>query len=122
MIAVAFLLSAAAASIVAPTAPDNDDNWKLSTVAKIEGQYLPLITKALAHPRMRGRRLDCYEVSVNRWTREWRVYFAGYRAPKPPDTETEIYVGRMPQNSQCPDIGFIFDARGRVSKVYGSRE
>lgn len=122
MIAAAFLFGAAAVSMAVPTPPNDDDNWKLSTVATIEGQYLPLITKALAHPKMRGRKLDCYQVKVNRWTNEWRVYFAGYRAPMPPDTETEMHVGHMPQNPQCPDVGFIFDAKGRISKVYGSRE
>ena len=55
-------------------------------------------------------------------TNEWKVYFAGHRAPMPPDTETEIHVGQMPQNALCPDTGFVFDAKGRISQVYGSRK
>ena len=110
-----FLFALAAVISANPTA-------EVDTVIRVEGQYLPLIAKALAHPRMRGQRLDCYEVIVRRWPDEWRVYFAGHRAPMPPDTETEIHVGHMPQNPLCPDIGFMFDKKGRISRVYGSRE
>ena len=118
MITIAFLLGVAPVS----TASTDAENWQLETVATVEGQYLPLIATALAHSRMRGRRLDCYDVKVNRWTKEWRVYFAGHRDPMPPDTDGVIHVGHMPQNPHCPDVGFIFDKNGRVSRVYGSRE
>lgn len=113
----------AGASVVATNpAADDYDKTHINTVATLEGQYLPLVTKALAYPKMRGRRLDCYTVRVRRWTGTWRVYFAGHRAPRPPDTETEIHVGHTPQNVLCPDIGFAFDAKGRINQVILSRE
>ena len=95
---------------------------EITTVTEFDAQYLPMITKALSHPKMRGRKLNCYKVSVRRWPDEWRVFFAGYRQPRPADTANDIHLGNMPQNPNCPDIGFMFDEKGEISRVYGSRD
>lgn len=95
---------------------------EIITIAEFDAQYLPLVTKALSHLKMRGRKLDCYKVSVRRWPNEWRVFFAGRREPKPADTAEVIHLGNMPQNRACPDIGFMFDEKGEISRVYGSRD
>ena len=117
-----FFAALSRAALATSTPAEEYDRTQTTLVAEIEGQYLPLVLKALSHRRMRGKRLDCYEVRVRRQEGEWRVYFAGHRDPMPADTETEIHVGHMPQNALCPDIGLIFDGRGRIRKVYGSRE
>lgn len=122
MIASAYHALIAMTALAANPAADGYDRTETTRVARVEGRYVPMILQALSHPKMRGKRLDCYEVIVKRQEGEWRVYFAGHREPRPPDTETEIYVGNMPQNPQCPDIGFIFDSTGRIAKVYGSRD
>ena len=91
-------------------------------VTEFDAKYLPMITRALSHPKMRGRSLGCYNVKVLRFPNEWRVYFAGHRQPRPAETEGFIVVGNMPQNPSCPDIGFMFDAKGKIYRVYGSRD
>jgi hypothetical protein len=102
--------------------PPNDDENLIQTVAEVEGQYLPLVTMALKRPEMRGQALDCYSVRVINRESVWRVSFLGHRAPLPPDTETEIYVGHMPQNARCPDISFEFDRKGKFTRKILSRE
>lgn len=121
MRSLAFMVALAAAPSQSASS-DYDEKQYINDVADIPGLYVPLITTALKRPEMRGRPLDCYRVRVTRWEGVWRVSFSGYREPMPPDTETEIHVGHMPQNARCPDISFEFDKKGKVNRRILSRE
>jgi len=113
-----FLFALLASEPVFPVT-QGSENW--GAVAEVEGQYLPLVLTALKRPEMRGRALNCYSVRV-RWEGAWRVAFLGHRQPVPPDKDGFITVGYPPQNERCPDITFVFDEKGFVSRKILSRE
>ncbi len=103
------------------TDPHVIESFKVDMTEPLSGPDFLLISKAAQHPKVKGRDLSCYRISIMTRKGIRTVSFLGVREEPLPPKEGEIVLGLRKQNPRCPDRHFEMDDNGRIVRMFYSR-